>query len=61
MSVLVTIYLGPGLYSSRQVTITRMPRAGDDTMPSATVDETLAGDVESVTAVLPANQIWQLK
>ena len=48
MSVLVTIFLGPGLYSSRQVTITRMPRAGDDTMPSATVDETLAGDVESI-------------
>ncbi len=62
MSKTVSFYLGPAIgLSSRQLTITRMPRAGDDTMPSAEYDQSLGGTVETVSVSLPDNQIWQAK
>lgn len=62
MSVLVTVHLGPAVsLDTRRVKVTRHAKAGDDTMPSAYVNELLAGDVESVSIVLPVNQIWRLE
>ena len=57
----VTFYLGStaGL-SARQLTITRMYRAGDDSAPSAQHNAD-AGAVDNVTVVLPDNTIWQAK
>jgi len=62
MSKKVTFYLGPasGL-SKRQLTITRMPKAGDDDTPSATVNATLGATTTITTQTLPDNQIWQAK
>lgn len=59
MSKNVTFYLGPttGL-TARQLTITRIVRAGDDVAPAAQYDAD-AGAVETVTVNLPDNQIWR--
>lgn len=57
----VTFYLGPvGSITARQLTITRQPRAGDDTMPSAQHDAD-AGANETVSVDLPDNTIWEAK
>lgn len=57
----VTFYLGPtGSLSARQLTITRMYRAGDDSAPSAQHNAD-AGAVEEVTVALPDNTIWVAK
>lgn len=57
----VTFYLGPttGL-TSRQLTITRRMRAGDDSAPAAQHDAD-AGAVETVSVDLPNNTLWQAK
>ena len=55
----VTFHLGPttGL-ASRQLTITRHYRAGDDAAPAAEVN-LAAGVVEGATVELPDNTLWQ--
>ena len=62
MSILVTVHLGPAAsLTSRLFKVTRHAKAGDDTMPTPTVNETLAGDVETVSFTVPANQIWRIE
>ena len=59
MTVRVDFYLGPAVsLTSRVFKVTRHTRSGDDTMPTPTVNSTLAGDTESVSVPLPSNQIW---
>lgn len=56
----VHFHLGPAFgLTSRQLTITRHMRAGDDSAPAAESDQTLAGTTENVVVDLPDNTIWQ--
>lgn len=61
MSKSVLFYLGPttGL-ASRQLTIVREMRAGDDTAPSAAYDSDV-GAVETASVTLADNTIWHAK
>ena len=56
----VVFYLGPASeLDNRNLIITRMMRAGDDSVPAAASDQDLAGDTTFVTVALPDNVIWQ--
>lgn len=63
MSKRVTFYLGPAVnLSNRRLTITRMARAGDDSLPlNPQVNNLLAGTAENVTQTLPDDTIWEAK
>ena len=56
----VTFNLGPsdGI-TARQLTIRRMPGAGDDTIPIAPQYDQDEGAVSVATVALPDNQMWQ--
>lgn len=61
MSVLVTFQLGPATgRSARQLTITRVTKAGDDAAPAAEVD-TDVGAVTTTSQQLPVKERWTAK
>jgi len=51
----------PSSLASRAFTVTRMAKAGDDTMPTPTIEQSLSGSVEVTECDLPDNQLWQAK
>lgn len=58
----VTFYLGPAVnLSARQLTITRMMKAGDDSAPAATYNSDVGSTTTNVTVALADNQLWQAK
>jgi hypothetical protein len=58
----VAFGLGPAVsLTTRQLTITRMYRAGDDSAPAAQHDADAGSSATSVEVDLPDNTIWQAK
>lgn len=59
----VDFYLGPvyAALATRQLTITPMPKAGDDTFPSATHNADAGAGNETVSVSLADNETYQAK